>query len=233
MIVRWSAPIGTAALNVRGYVPPVGPVLDTTAWEDVLVIKARSDDGAALELSLEPWREPIAGPVSLRPPARPWSSLRAVRGRSGHRCADPRGRRRSPRSSLMAKAEARRLCRRSARGSTSISFRRRSCPARPGAGSEQRRRVGLPRPCPDRLRLLVDPARYLRLPPSPAPQGHERPATHCCNDRECSDARAALKVRPSRSPLVVAVPTAHGRGRQGRNVRLLRLRVPLKSGCPY
>ena len=60
MIVRWSTPLGPADLNQRGYVPPVGPVLDDTAWDDVLVVLARSDDGESLDLHLEPRRGPVA-----------------------------------------------------------------------------------------------------------------------------------------------------------------------------
>src|SRR5690606_35999267 len=49
MIVRWATPLGPADLNQRGYVPPVGPVLDDTSWDDVLVVFARSDDGESLD----------------------------------------------------------------------------------------------------------------------------------------------------------------------------------------
>jgi hypothetical protein len=77
MLIRWSAPLTTAELNVRGYVPPVGPVLDAID-DDVLVVMARpspatgaaagaAGDGscAALDLVLEPWHEPVARPVEL------------------------------------------------------------------------------------------------------------------------------------------------------------------------
>lgn len=60
MIVRWSTPLGPADLNQRGDVPPVGPVLDDTAWDDVLVVLARSDDGESLDLRLEPRNGPVA-----------------------------------------------------------------------------------------------------------------------------------------------------------------------------
>ncbi len=59
MIVRWATPLGPSDLNQRGYVPPVGPVLDDTAWDDVLVVLARSDDGVSLDLHLEPRNGPI------------------------------------------------------------------------------------------------------------------------------------------------------------------------------
>lgn len=59
MILRWSAPLGAADLNVRGYRPPVGPVLASTAWDQVLVVEARSPDGRALTLRLEPQAAPV------------------------------------------------------------------------------------------------------------------------------------------------------------------------------
>ena len=64
MILRWSMPLGTAQLNVRGYVPPRGPVLDTAPWDDVLVVEARSTDGDSLSLRLEPMGG-AAGDVTL------------------------------------------------------------------------------------------------------------------------------------------------------------------------
>lgn len=65
MLIRWSAPLSTATLNVRGYRPPVGPVLDATSWDDVLVIAARSADGRSLRMTLEPWHAPQPAPVSF------------------------------------------------------------------------------------------------------------------------------------------------------------------------
>jgi hypothetical protein len=59
MILRWSNPITTAQLNVRGYRPPVGPVLHTAPWDDVLVVEARSNDGASLQMRLEPMDAPM------------------------------------------------------------------------------------------------------------------------------------------------------------------------------
>lgn len=59
MILRWSTPMTTAQLNVRGYRAPVGPVLHEAPWDDVLVVEARSDDGVGLACHLEP----IAGPL--------------------------------------------------------------------------------------------------------------------------------------------------------------------------
>lgn len=54
-IVRWSAPLDLAGLSMRGYVAPAGPVLSATAWDDVLVTEAVSDDGVTLRLSVRPW----------------------------------------------------------------------------------------------------------------------------------------------------------------------------------
>ena len=75
LIIRWSTPLALSDLNQRGYVPPSGPVLAETAWDDVLVVLARSTDGTSLQLALEPRHE---GPLesvplrftSLRPGAR-------------------------------------------------------------------------------------------------------------------------------------------------------------------
>lgn len=64
-IVRWSAPLDLAALTIRGYVPPSGPVLADTAWDDVLVTEAVSDDGASLRLALQPRRDGAAVRATL------------------------------------------------------------------------------------------------------------------------------------------------------------------------
>ena len=52
--MRWGSPLTPADLNRRGYAPPKGPVLAETAWDEVLVVLARSLDGVALDLTLEP-----------------------------------------------------------------------------------------------------------------------------------------------------------------------------------
>lgn len=65
MLVRWSTPLDNAAINMRGYAPPVGPVLDTAPWPQVLITLARSSDGVTLDLMLRPGAEPAAGPVDL------------------------------------------------------------------------------------------------------------------------------------------------------------------------
>jgi len=59
MIVRWSAPLDLAALNIRGYVPPQGPLVD--AAHEVLITMARSTDGASLDLVLEPMDAAVPG----------------------------------------------------------------------------------------------------------------------------------------------------------------------------
>ena len=67
MLLRWSAPLDLAALNMRGYVAPEGPVLDDTSWDDVLVTEARSDDGRSLRLALRPRDSAVFGvPLALR-----------------------------------------------------------------------------------------------------------------------------------------------------------------------
>lgn len=82
LIVRWSTPLGPSDLNQRGYVPPTGPVLRDTAWDDVLVVQARSTDGESLDLVLEPWAGPL-GALRLRfDQLRPHTSY-AVRDHTG------------------------------------------------------------------------------------------------------------------------------------------------------
>lgn len=65
MLVRWSTPMDNATLNLRGYVPPVGPVLDDVPWPAVMVTVARSLDGISLDLVLRPGPTPSAEPVTL------------------------------------------------------------------------------------------------------------------------------------------------------------------------
>jgi hypothetical protein len=62
LLTRWGAPLSSAALALRGYVPPRGPVLRDGPWDQVLVTMARCDDGVALHLGLSP-RE--AGPATV------------------------------------------------------------------------------------------------------------------------------------------------------------------------
>lgn len=52
MLVRWSAPLDLAELAIRGWVPPIGPLV--RADESTLITLARCDDGMRLDLALEP-----------------------------------------------------------------------------------------------------------------------------------------------------------------------------------
>ncbi len=54
MLLRWSAPLDLAALNIRGYVPPSGPIVSDGPWDEVMVLVARSADGRTLDLQLQP-----------------------------------------------------------------------------------------------------------------------------------------------------------------------------------
>lgn len=73
MQMRWSLPLDLAGLNLRGYVAPVGPILDSYDSSNVLVTLARSLDGEALDLGLEPMDGPLERTglrfVQLRPGA--------------------------------------------------------------------------------------------------------------------------------------------------------------------
>ncbi|MCX6520842.1 MAG: hypothetical protein NTZ21_09285 [Actinobacteria bacterium] len=65
MLLRWSAPLDLAALNMRGFVAPVGPILAATDWDSVLVTEAVCDDGSTLRLSLRPTRAASVSSVEL------------------------------------------------------------------------------------------------------------------------------------------------------------------------
>ncbi len=65
LLVRWSTPVDNATLNLRGWVPPVGPVLHEVPWPKVLVTLARSLDGPSLDLELRPGPAPTEAPVRL------------------------------------------------------------------------------------------------------------------------------------------------------------------------
>jgi len=54
MIGRWGAPMNTGMLNLRGYVPPIGPLLGPVPWPQAMVTVARSVDGVELDLSIRP-----------------------------------------------------------------------------------------------------------------------------------------------------------------------------------
>jgi hypothetical protein len=64
LLTRWGIPLSTAALALRGYVAPQGPVLRDGPWDEVLVTLARCDDGVTLDLALVP-RGPSSSPVTL------------------------------------------------------------------------------------------------------------------------------------------------------------------------
>lgn len=63
---RWGRPLSLGQLNLRGYVPPEGPVLDHAPWPEVIVTKARSEDGSSLDLVVEPFRAGRAEPYEFR-----------------------------------------------------------------------------------------------------------------------------------------------------------------------
>ena len=65
MIVRWAAPMDTAMLNLRGYVPPVGPVLGAVPWPQAIVTTARSVDGVSLDVEIR--RDRALGSTGPRP----------------------------------------------------------------------------------------------------------------------------------------------------------------------
>jgi hypothetical protein len=66
LITRWSTPVNLAELNVRGYQPPTGPVLSLPDDSDVIVVLARSGDGASLDACLQPRETGTAERVELR-----------------------------------------------------------------------------------------------------------------------------------------------------------------------
>lgn len=59
MQMRWSQPLDLASLNIRGYVAPVGPLVQQHDSNSVLISLARSTDGTSLELRLEPVGSPV------------------------------------------------------------------------------------------------------------------------------------------------------------------------------
>ena len=65
MLVRWSTPMDNAAINVRGFVPSVGPVVEAAPWPQVMVTLARSSDGSSLDLAVRPGPQPSAVPVQF------------------------------------------------------------------------------------------------------------------------------------------------------------------------
>jgi hypothetical protein len=66
LMVRWGSPLGTAKLALRGYQPPVGPILRDGPWDALLVTTAHSPDGRRLEVALRPRvAAPVAGPLTF------------------------------------------------------------------------------------------------------------------------------------------------------------------------
>jgi hypothetical protein len=65
LLTRWGTPLGSAALALRGYVRPDGPILIEGPGDEAIVTKARCDDGVTLSLALQPRRAASAS-VSLR-----------------------------------------------------------------------------------------------------------------------------------------------------------------------
>ncbi len=64
-LVRWGNPLNTAGLDLRGYTPPVGPVLRDGPWDAVLVTKAVSPDGRSLQLALRPLEAAVEASLSF------------------------------------------------------------------------------------------------------------------------------------------------------------------------
>lgn len=64
LVVRWALPLNPAALSLRGYEAPRGPVLRSGPWDRVLVSLARSADGVSLDFAVGPRTTP-AGIVKL------------------------------------------------------------------------------------------------------------------------------------------------------------------------
>jgi hypothetical protein len=66
LLQMWGLPTNTATLNMRGYTPPIGPLLGEVAWPDILVTKARSVDGVTLDVMLRRHQAPAATRVAIR-----------------------------------------------------------------------------------------------------------------------------------------------------------------------
>ena len=50
---HWGRPMSLGQLNLRGYVPPKGPILQNAPWPEIIVTKAISEDGENLVLTLD------------------------------------------------------------------------------------------------------------------------------------------------------------------------------------
>ena len=74
---HWGRPLSLGQLNLRGYVPPKGPILAHAPWPEIIVTKARSDDGETLDLVLdlykgEPGKTHALRFTDLQPCGRYW-----------------------------------------------------------------------------------------------------------------------------------------------------------------
>ena len=76
LLTRWGRRSAHGALALRGYVAPAGPVLADGPWDDVLVTKARCDDGSTLALGLRPRRQSTRHGDSAVRRARPRQAYR-------------------------------------------------------------------------------------------------------------------------------------------------------------
>ena len=65
MLVRWSTPMDNATINLRGYAAPLGPVVESAPWPEVMITLARSSDGSSLDLAVRPGAAPSSSPVSF------------------------------------------------------------------------------------------------------------------------------------------------------------------------
>ena len=80
LMVRWGSPLSTAALALRGYDAPLGPVLSDAPWDAVLVTSARSRDGHTLDVTMRPRRDsPVMATLTFDA-LRPGTHYRLVLG---------------------------------------------------------------------------------------------------------------------------------------------------------
>ena len=115
LLLRWATPLSSADLVLRGYRAPQGPILASVPGPDVLVTKARSHDGARLDLRLHRLA-PGASSESLRfealTPGARYRLERARRGRDPRRRTRRCGHRRSSTSKAGSTCCWSRRCRR-------------------------------------------------------------------------------------------------------------------------
>lgn len=63
---RWGRPLSLGQLNLRGYVEPEGPILEHGPWPEIIVTKARSDDGVTLDIVIDRYKASPGAAHSLR-----------------------------------------------------------------------------------------------------------------------------------------------------------------------